>query len=195
MSQYDGPPEPYGSPPNQQPGGYPGPDYGRAPGAGMPDPASSQQSGPSYGPQYGYAGPLVAAAPAGTHIDPSTGVVIPNGTEVASAGRRIGAFFLYIVLLIATLGIGYVIWGLVEWSNGRTPVQRVLGLRCYKNNEFRVLGWGDMFLRQFILWACGIIWPVQIANFIVFLVNGKRQGLHDMASNCIVLHDPKKVLG
>lgn len=185
MSRYDGPPEPgqYGNPPDQWPKQPPASDY---PGAGY-----GQQPGGLGGP---YGGQLVAA-PEGTHLDPDTGVVIPNGTQVATTGRRIGAFFLYIVLLIVTLVIGYVIWGLIEWSKGRTPVQRVLGLRCYKNNEFRPFGWGDMFLRQFILWVCGILWPVQVANFIVFLVNGKRQGLHDMASSCIVLHDANNVLG
>ncbi|RNI23813.1 RDD family protein [Flexivirga caeni] len=135
------------------------------------------------------------APPPGTHIDAETGVFIPNGTEVASRGRRVGAFFLYILLLIVTLVIGYVVWALVEFGNGRTPVQRVLGMRCYKATEHRVFGWGDTFLRQFVLWACGIIWPVQIANFIVFLANRKRQGLHDMASGGVVLHDPNKVLG
>lgn len=199
MSEYGGPPDPeqygqnagqpgpYGSnpagqPPAGQPGpGYPGPGYGQAP---MPQP-------PMGASPYGSA----MMAPQGTHVDPATGVVIPNGTEIASAGRRIGAFFLGALLAIVTLGIGYAIWGLIEWSNGRTPVQRVLGLRCYKNTEMRVFGWGDMFLREFVYWACGIIFLVQIANFIVFLTNGKRQGFHDMASSCIVLHDPNKVMG
>ncbi|GAB3490769.1 RDD family protein [Flexivirga lutea] len=177
MSQYDGPSDPgqYGNPPQQQPSG----SYGA--------PAYGQPAGP-YGSQ-------VAMGPGGTHLDPSTGLVIPDGTQVASVGRRIGAFFLGFLLTIVTLGIGYVIWGLIEWGNGRTPVQRVLGMRCYKNNEFRTFGWGDMFLREFVYWACGIVFLVQIANFIVFVANGKRQALHDMASNCIVVHDPDRVLG
>lgn len=172
---YGGPSQPpagaYGAPPQPQPGMYGGPQQPLA-----------------------YGGPMMHV-PDGMHVDQATGMVIPNGTEVASVGRRIGAYFLGALLAIVTLGIGYIIWGLIEWSNGRTPVQRVLGMRCYKSPEARTFGWGDMFLREFVYFACSIIGIVQIANFIVFLANSKRQGFHDMASGCTVLHDPNKVLG
>jgi hypothetical protein len=43
------------------------------------------------------------------YVDQVSGLLLPNGTELASVGRRIGAWFLTIPLVIATLGIGYII--------------------------------------------------------------------------------------
>ena len=54
---------------------------------------------------------------------------LPEGTELASVGRRIGAYFLAIPLWIVTLGIGYIVWGLIAWGNGQTPALQVLGMR------------------------------------------------------------------
>jgi len=52
------------------------------------------------------------------YVDQASGLLLPNGTELASVGRRIGAGFLTIPLAIATLGIGYIIWGLIVWGGG-----------------------------------------------------------------------------
>jgi hypothetical protein len=46
------------------------------------------------------------AVPPGLYFDPVSGLNLPQGTQLASAGRRIGAFFLAIPLAIVTLGIG-----------------------------------------------------------------------------------------
>ena len=41
-----------------------------------------------------------AAAPPGMFVDTASGLTLPNGTELASIGRRIGAWFLSIVLAV-----------------------------------------------------------------------------------------------
>lgn len=164
-----------------------GPTGGYAPSPmGYPPPPGAGASPALYG---------MPPAPPGTQYDTETGVVVPQGTQVASIGRRVGAFFLQILLAIVTLGIGYAIWGLIEWGNGRTPVQRVLGLRCYKPAEGRVCGWTDMFLRELIWFLCGVFWYVpQLVNLVIFLTNDRRQGLHDMAAGSVVLYDPAGVI-
>lgn len=65
---------------------------------------------------------------------------------MASHGRRIGAYFLSVPLAIVTLGIGYIIWGLMIWGNGQTPALQVLGMRVWRPAENQVLGpRGDFF--------------------------------------------------
>jgi hypothetical protein len=68
-----------------------------------------------------------ATVPAGLYFDPVSGLNLPRGTQLASVGRRIGAFFLAIPLSIVTLFIGYAIWGLIVWGRGQTPAHAALG--------------------------------------------------------------------
>ena len=49
--------------------------------------------------------------PAGMYFDPASGLTLSNGTELATHGRRTGAYFLAGLLCIVTLVIGYAIWG------------------------------------------------------------------------------------
>lgn len=106
------------------------------------------------GSQQGLAAAATFAAPAtvpsGLYFDPVSGLNLPQGTQLASVGRRIGAFFLAIPLSIVTLFIGYVIWGLIVWGRGQTPALQVLGMRCWRPETGRVANWGWMALREII---------------------------------------------
>jgi uncharacterized RDD family membrane protein YckC len=166
----------------QQPG-YPQPGY-QAPGAIQPYQQPGYQSG-------GYPG---GAARPGLYTDPASGLNLPQGTELASPGIRIGAWFLGILLSIVTLGIGYVIWALISWGGGQSPVQQVLGLRCWKPQEQANATWGTMFVRG-LIWLVGSWIPIiNLVSFILMLANKDRRTLHDMAAGIVVLHDPNKVL-
>jgi uncharacterized RDD family membrane protein YckC len=133
--------------------------------------------------------------PAGASFDQASGLYIPAGTQLASRGRRIGAFFLSVVLYIVTLGIGYLIWGLVVWSKGTSPALQVLGMKCYHVQGQRVAGWGRMALRNIVGNIVDEIAIFGIISFVLFLTNNRRQSLHDMVGGTVVLHDPNKVLG
>jgi uncharacterized RDD family membrane protein YckC len=145
---------------------------------------------------YGYPQPGYAAIPAGMYQDAESGLLLPQGTQLASVGRRIGAYFLSIVLAIITLGIGYVIWGLIVWANGQTPALQVLGMRCWRPETGRVPGWWWMALREIVgRFAEGILGPITaILSFILMLVTRERKALHDLVAGTVVLHDPGKVL-
>jgi uncharacterized RDD family membrane protein YckC len=121
---------------------------------------------------------------------------LPGGTELASRGRRVGAYFLAIPLAIVTLVIGYIIWGLIVWGKGTTPALQVLGMRCYLPNENRVPGWGKMAFREVVgRWLIeSIIWIIGVVSFFVFLSNKRRQPFHDMVAGTVVLYDPQKRL-
>jgi uncharacterized RDD family membrane protein YckC len=137
----------------------------------------------------------MAYAP-GMYVDPQTGVLVPMGTALASHGRRVGAYFLGGLLAFVTLGIGYMIWGLIVWGNGQTPAQQVLGMRCWRPEEGRVASWGWMAMREVV---GGLVYSVtfgigSVVSFILFLTRPDRKALHDLLAGTVVLHDPNGVL-
>jgi hypothetical protein len=63
-------------------------------------------------------------------------VVSMAGSEpVASVGKRIEALALAPLLFVVTLGVGWLVWCVVEWANGRTPSYRLLGLRVVRTSN------------------------------------------------------------
>ena len=189
------PPEPAGPPPAPAPtsAGIPAsdPGYGPPP-AGYPSYEPAPPPAPGYG--YGQGGPPI---PPGMHYDPASDLAMPNGTTLASHGRRIGAYFLAIPLSIVTLFIGYVIWGLIVWGRGQTPALQVLGMRCWKPDRGRRAEFGDMALREIVgrFIIEGIVPFAGLVSFIMFLAGRQRKAIHDYVGGTVVLHDPNKVLG
>lgn len=132
----------------------------------------------------------------GPAVLPLSGVVLPPGVQLASVGRRIGAWFLSAVLSIVTLGIGYAIWGLVVWGRGTTPALQVLGMRCWKPETQRPATWGTMALREIVgRFVEGLLGPITaLVSFVLMLTNAERRSLHDMIASTVVVYDPNKVL-
>lgn len=134
--------------------------------------------------------------PPGMYLDPESGLTLPEGVMLASVGRRVAAFFLGIVLAIFTLGIGYVIWGLLVWGGGQTPTFQVMGMRCWRPETGRVAGFWWMALREIggrILEDVLAIFTL-LFSLILMLVTRRRQSLHDLIAGTVVLRDPNGVL-
>ena len=55
-------------------------------------------------------------------------------TSAASLVKRSEALALTPLLMIATLGIGWLVWSVLEWRHGRTPSYRLLGLRVVRRS-------------------------------------------------------------
>ena len=190
-----GQPGPQTPPPGAPQPGYQAPGYEAPPGYQQP---TDYQSG-GYQQPGGYLQPAppmpgYQGAPAGLFLDPSTGLTIPQGTQVASVGIRIGAFFLSGLLSIVTLGIGYLIWGAITWSNGQSPTQQVLGIRCWRLQENAVASWGQMFLWGLSRSVIDYIAFGGLVSFVMMLVNKDRRTLYDHISGIVLLQDPNKVL-
>lgn len=186
------------------------PDW-NAPGSGQPTPppqyGQAYQQAPPYGqvnqqgmmvPAPGY-GPGTAASPvpAGMYFDQLSGLVLPDGTQLASVGRRIGSYFLAALLFIVTLGIGYLIWGAITWGHGQTPTQQILGMQTWKPQTRANTTWGEQFLRELsrLLYAIPFIgWIVAIVSFFMFASSKDHRAIHDQIGGTVVLHDPNKVL-
>jgi uncharacterized RDD family membrane protein YckC len=137
--------------------------------------------------------PMVQIPP-GFYFDQLSGLILPEGTTLAPVGRRIGAFFLGGLLSIVTLGIGYLIWGIISWSKGQTPAQMCLGLQTWKPQERTNATWGTMFLRELAYAFLAWVPFAQLVSFFLFLSGKEHRALHDSVASTIVLHDPNKVL-
>ncbi|HEY2166473.1 MAG TPA: RDD family protein [Jatrophihabitantaceae bacterium] len=184
--QYSAPPPPQMPPPQMPPPQMPP----------MPPPGQAYGAAPPPAPGYGYGQGGPGMAPPGMFYDQASGLTLPNGTQLAGVGRRIGAYFLAIPLAIVTLGIGYVIWGLILWGKGTSPALKVLGMRVWKPTTNSTATWGTMFVRDFVGQGLLSIVPfLNLISFIIFLTNNQHKAIHDNVGGTVVLHDPNKVLG
>jgi len=189
------PPQGYDQPPPGQ--GYDQPPPGQAAGQGLqPPPGPGFTPAPPVPAGYGYGEYPATAVPQGMYLDQESGLALPDGTVLAPVGRRIGAWFLAIPLIIVTLGIGYIVWGLFIWGNGQTPALQVLGMRCWRPETNRVAGFWYMALREivgrFVEGILGIF--TEAASFIMMCTGRERKAIHDWIAGTVVLHDPNKVL-
>jgi uncharacterized RDD family membrane protein YckC len=181
-------------PPQQPPPpAYPPPAYQAAP---PPQPGQAFPSAPPIQPQYGY-GTAPVAVPAGMFFDPASGLVLPNGTQLASVGRRIGAYFLSILLVVVTLVIGYIIWGLIAWNRGTSPALSVLKMKVWRPEQNKPASFGYMALRDIIGRIVDSILSIitGLISFILFVSGKEHKSLHDLVAGTVVLYDPNKVLG
>ena len=124
---------------------------------------------------------------------PYSPVAIADGNLV-SAGGRLGAFLLDGLLIVVTLGIGYLIWALITWSDGQTPGKKLLGHVVADAQTGVPLDWGRMALRQFVIQGLlgGLLSGISLSIYFwvdAFMVFGERQRtLHDRMANSIVRH-------
>jgi hypothetical protein len=80
------------------------------------------------------------------------------GSEpVASVGKRMEALALAPLLFVVTLGVGWLVWCVVEWRNGRTPSYRLLGLRVVRRSDERPIRLARSLARSSI--CCVLIVP------------------------------------
>jgi uncharacterized RDD family membrane protein YckC len=181
----------------EQPQDYPQQpqDYPQQP-PGYPPPGQELPQAPPVPAEYGYGQHPQGAIPAGMYYDEPSGLLLPNGTELASVGRRIGAWFLAIPLWIVTLGIGYIVWGLILWGRGQTPALQLLGMRVWRPDDQRPASFGYMALREIVgRIVDGILSIItELTSFIMMCASKDRKTLHDMVAGTVVLHDPNKVL-
>lgn len=171
----------------------------------LTEPENPPASEPSATEANPYATPAQASSPGSAPPQPGQwppyarqtgGLQLPEGVQLASVGRRIGAWFLSIPLAIVTLGIGYVVWGAVVWGRGQTPALQVLGMRCWRPESRTVPGFWRMALREIIgRFVEGILsFITLLISFILFLTRDDRQSIHDLVAGTVVLHDPHNLL-
>ncbi|HWF16139.1 MAG TPA: RDD family protein [Acidimicrobiales bacterium] len=66
-------------------------------------------------------------------------------------GTRVKALLLTFGLIVITLGVGWLVWSILEWHSGRTASFRLTGLRVVRNSDGRPIGLGRSILRNALL--------------------------------------------
>ena len=121
---------------------------------------------------------------------------LPKHVPLSSPGRRLGGYLLEIVLVLVTLGIGWLIWSFIVWGRGQTPAKQVLRMRVVALDAGRSASWGRMFLREFIAKpVIGVVsWlTLGIVNF--WLVwDARNQELWDKVVGTVVVTDRERAL-
>jgi len=140
--------------------------------------------------------PLAPAAPLQPYVTAQAPVVrLPEGVQLASAGRRIGAYFLAFPLAAVTLGIGYFIWGAIVWGKGTSPALQVLGMKAWRPATQTRATWGTMALRNIVGgFVQGLFGVMLLVSFIMFLSDDRRRTIADRIADTLIVHDPAKVL-
>ncbi len=130
------------------------------------------------------------------YYDPTSGLTLPQGTVLAPVGRRIGAYFLSLVLVIVTLGIGYIIWGAILWGRGTSPAFSVLGLRVWHPPTGRPATWWRMALRDIVgaIAQSILSFITAIVSFVLFLATKEHRSILDLVASTVIIHDPNKVI-
>jgi uncharacterized RDD family membrane protein YckC len=126
-------------------------------------------------------------------VQPYSAAPVVNGQPV-SVGGRFGAFLLDMMLCVVTLGIGYLIWTVVVWSDGQTPGKRLLGHVVVDAGTGVPFDWGRMALRQFVIQGLlgSVLSSITLSAY--FWIDGLmvcgegRRTLHDRLANSVVRH-------
>lgn len=74
-----------------------------------------------------------------------------EGLPAASLGVRLKALMLTFVVIVATLGVGWLLWSVAEWRHGRTVSFKLMGLRIVRSSDARPIRLMGSLLRNALL--------------------------------------------
>jgi hypothetical protein len=71
-----------------------------------------------------------------------------SAAKAAGLDTRAKSLLLTPVLLVATLGVGWLVWSVAEWRHGSTPSYRRTGLRVVRRSDGQPIGLWRSVLRE-----------------------------------------------
>ena len=108
-----------------------------------------------------------------------------------SNGQRLGASLLDGLLFVVTLGIGWLIWDVVLFSQSTSPAKKMLGLRIVDIKTGAPAAMQQMLLREvlgkFILGS--ITGITGLVSIVLILVTPSRQGVWDYIARTTVVSE------
>jgi hypothetical protein len=111
---------------------------------------------------------------------------------MSSRRRRAAAHVLEGVLVVATLGVGWLAWSLVVWRRGQTPAKQLLRMRCIDTWTGRAAGFRTMARRE-----AADKWLPTVATLGLWMFAGgmlvlgeRRECAWDKTAGAIVIDDP-----
>ena len=121
---------------------------------------------------------------------------MPVGVRVSSPGKRLGGYLLEGVLLVFTLGIGWLIWSMFTWGSGQSPAKKILGMKVIDTRTSQPATWGKMFLREFLGKLVGGVVNFCTLGIMTFMLlwDGKKQEVWDKIAGTVVVDDPHQQL-
>jgi hypothetical protein len=90
------------------------------------------------------------------------------GLPAASFGVRIKALLLTFCLVLATLGVGWLIWSVLEWRRGSTASFRLTGLRVVRQSDGTPIGLVRSLVRNAVL-CTALLVPTALACVVIAL--------------------------
>ena len=127
------------------------------------------------------------SAQAGSGVAGAAPQVVIAGRPVSSIGRRFCAWVLDFVLLLVTLVIGWMIWGLFTAANGQTPAKKLMGMQCVNVTTGQTLSWPTFVLvRGGIGLVGGLIASATVIGYAIYLLpffNDKNQHFYGLMTN------------
>jgi uncharacterized RDD family membrane protein YckC len=118
---------------------------------------------------------------------------LPAEVRAVSPWGRLGCSMLEGVLMIVTLGIGWVIWAAMIVGGGQTPAKKLLSYRVIGADTLRPVGFGRMFFMRYLVAGfvanLAILFTVGVLLFMPFW-DSRRQNIWDKVSSTYVVHDP-----
>ena len=110
-----------------------------------------------------------------------------------SPWARLGAYLLEQLLILVTLGIGWIIWALTLGGKGQTPAKKLLNQTVVDINTGQPLGLGRMFwIRGLVAGlVTGIAIPLTLGILLFMpLWDSNNQNLWDKVSGSYVIPTP-----
>jgi uncharacterized RDD family membrane protein YckC len=121
----------------------------------------------------------------------------PDQLVTASAGRRLGAYLLDLLIFTLTLFVGWLIWFAIVAPRGQSPGKQLVGLYIIRNDGTRAGGgftWVREFLVKHVLFGVvissigfGIAWFV---SALWLLWDSERQCLWDKVTETHIAYSP-----
>ena len=125
------------------------------------------------------------------------GMSVGLGDWAGPEGRP--GFPVWIIPLIlagAAILIGYFVWWILALRDGQTPGKRIVGIRVVSAYSAETLGWGMMFVREFLVKSLlfsvlgnATLGIAPLLNFLWPLWDADSQALHDKVVSTQVVYN------
>lgn len=115
-----------------------------------------------------------------------------GGWPLSSRWKRFAGNVLEVVLVFATLVLGWLVWWVIAWKRGQTPAKSLLGMRCVRTDTGVAATRGQMAVRELVgkivlgNASCGL---TDLISSLMILFGWARQGLWDKLSSTVVVDD------